>query len=106
VTVKVATTAPVTTGTVSYVDFPPGSPLAWTLMLLGSTWLWARNRKRLPALAAPIVVLAIVFSVGCGGGGSPSTHTMPGTPSGTYAVTITASSGSVSQNMALQVVVQ
>lgn len=68
-------------------------------------WLWVRNRKRLPALAAPIVVLAFV-TAGCGGSGSSSTDTAHGTPAGTYAVTITASSGNVSHKMALQVVVQ
>jgi hypothetical protein len=51
------------------------------------------------------VVLAFVFSVACGGSGSYSTHTT-GTPAGTYSVAITASSGNVSHNIALQVVVQ
>ena len=109
VTVNVGTTAPATTGAVPGIKFPPGPMpmiMIWTLTLLASTWLWAQNRKRLPALAAPIVVLAFAFSVGCGGSSSSSTHTTPGTPSGTYAVTVTATSGSVSHNMALQVVVQ
>jgi hypothetical protein len=109
VTVQVATAAPVTTGAVPRVNFPiePMSP-AWTLMFLGSAWLWVRNRKRLPALAAPIVVLAFAFSVGCGGSSSSSStsHTTPGTPAGTYTTTITATSGSTTQKMALQVVVQ
>jgi hypothetical protein len=107
VAVAIGTTAAVTAGTVPHFSFPPGAmPLTWSLLLLGSTWLWVRSRKRLPALVVPIVVLAFAFSVGCGGSGSPSTHTTPGTPSGTYAVTITATSGSVSHNTALQVVVQ
>jgi hypothetical protein len=105
VTVKVATTA-ATTGTAFYVNLLPGlKPLIWTLMLLGSASLWARIRKRLPRLAAPIVVLAVGFCVSCGGSGSSTTHST-GTPSGTYAVTITASSGGVSHNLALQVVVE
>jgi FG-GAP-like repeat len=107
VTVEVGTTAPVTAFAAPHVTLPAGPmPLAWTLMFLGSAWLWVRNRKRLPALAAPIVVLAFVFTAGCGGSGSSSTNTTHGTPAGTYAVTITASSGNVSHNMALQVVVQ
>jgi hypothetical protein len=107
VTVSVATTAPVTTGAVPPINFPPGTvPLTWSFILLGSIWLWVRNRKRLTALGAPIVVLALALLVSCGGSGSSSTHTTPGTPSGTYAVTITATSGSISNNVALQVVVQ
>jgi hypothetical protein len=81
--------------------------LLWTLMFLGSTLLWVRNRRRLPVLAAPIVLLVCAFSVGCGGSSSSSsTHTTPGTPAGTYTATVTATSGSTSHNMALQVVVQ
>jgi hypothetical protein len=106
VTVKVETTAPVTTGAIPHVNFPSGpTMLFWTLMFLGSTGLWMRNRKHLPVLAAPIVVL-VAFSVGCGGSSSSSTHTTPGTPAGTYTTTVTATSGGTSHNMALQVVVQ
>jgi len=104
VTVTVRTIAPMTTGTVSYVGFPHGTmPLAWTLMLLCSGWLWLRNRKRLQVLVAPLMVLALASCVSCGGKSSQSS---PGTPIGTYTATITASSGSLSHNMALQVVVQ
>jgi hypothetical protein len=107
VTVKVGTTAPVTTGLVPPVSFPAGPmPLIWSMTLLASGWLLTRNRRRLPVLAAPAIVLALAFSVGCGGSGSSSTHTTPGTPSGTYTATVTATSGSVRQNMALTVVVQ
>ena len=108
-TVKVGTTAPVTSAAVPPVNVTLGPMLlAWTLMFLGSTLLWMRNRKRLPVLAAPLVVLALAFAVGCGGSGSSSstTHTTPGTPAGTYTATVTATSGSTSHNMALQVIVQ
>lgn len=111
VDVTVDTTAPVTTGSVSHVDFTPGAiPMTWTVLLLGSGWLLLRNRKRLPSLAAPLIVLALASWVGCGGGSS-SSHT-PGTPAGTYTATITATttipstSVSVSHNMNLTVVVQ
>ncbi len=106
VTVQVGTTAPVTTGAVPPVSFPTGPMLLiWTLTLLVSGWLLTRNRKRLPVLAGLVVVLALTFSIGCGGSGS-SSHTTPGTPAGTYTATVTGTSGSVSQNMALTVVVQ
>lgn len=105
VAVAVGTTAPMTTGTVSHVDFPPGPTwLAWTLMLLGSGWLTRRNRRRFPVLAAPVIALALASWVACGS--SSSSHTVPGTPAGTYTATIAASSGSLSHNTTLQVVVQ
>ena len=107
VTVTVATTAPVTTGTLSPIGFPPTvMPLAWTALVLGSGWLFLRNRKRLPGLAAPLIVLAFATWVGCGGGASSSHHTTPGTPAGTYTATVTATSGSISHSMPLTVVVQ
>jgi hypothetical protein len=106
-TVKVETTAPVITSAVFHVNFPLGlAALAWTLMALISTWLWLRGHSRLPALVTPVMLLAFVFSVGCGGSGAPPTHTTPGTPSGTYTVTIAGSSASLNHSIALQVVVQ
>jgi hypothetical protein len=107
VSVTVKTTAPLTTGAVSNVDFPPATlPLAWSLMLLGSTWLLVRSRKGLPVLAAPMMLLALAW-VACGGGGSsPSSHTTPGTPAGTYIATVNATSGNLSRSIALQVIVR
>jgi hypothetical protein len=106
-TVKVGTTAAVTSGAAPHLIFPSGPmPLLWTLMFLGSAWLWTRNRKRLPVLAAPMGVLTFAFLTGCGGSSSSSTHTTPGTPAGTYTATVTATSGSTTHNLALQVVVQ
>jgi trimeric autotransporter adhesin len=105
VAVAVGTTAPVTTSIVPQVFPPPTLPLAWTLTLLASGWLFVRQRKRLPRLAAPVIVLALASLAGCGGGSSPA-HTTPGTPPGTYAATITATSGNLSHSMPLTVVVQ
>jgi hypothetical protein len=108
VMVNVGTTAPVTTSAVAYVGPPPGAMLLpGMLLLLGSVGL-LRIRKRLPAFAVA-VILAPAFCVSCGGGPSytaPPPHVASGTPSGAYSVTITATSGNLSQNLTLQVIVQ
>jgi len=104
----VGTTAPITARAVPNLDLPSGrTPVAWTLMLPGLVWLAMRNRKRSLVLALPLSLLALAVGTSCGGDGS-SIHTTPakGTPAGTYTVTVTAASGSLSHNLALQVIVQ
>lgn len=108
VTVKVATTAPSTTAMLPLVGIPPTSLVSgWTMLygtiLAGFVWLALRSRKRVPALFAPLLLLA---AVSCGGGGSSSSHNTPGTPAGTYTATVTATSATLSHTMALQVTVQ
>jgi hypothetical protein len=107
VTVNVSTTAPVTASAASPVVFPPGTiPMLYMVMMLGSACLWVRSRKCRPMLVAPLTMLVLVFWIGCGRGGSSSSHTTPGTPPGTYTSTITASSGGLSHSMTLTVIVQ
>jgi hypothetical protein len=105
VTVKVGTTASVTSSAAPTFGLPPGAmPVVWTCMLFGMFLVWVvRNRKRL--LSVPVMVLALLTCVSCGGSSS-SSHTTQGTPSGTYKVAITATSVSLSHNLALQVIVQ
>ena len=108
VTVTVGTPAPGTAGSVSSTDYPTGPRfIAWTLLLLSSSLLFGSKRRRMPALAVTIVILASIALPGCGGGGGPSTQsTAPGTPAGTYTATVTATSGSLSQTVPLTVIVQ
>jgi hypothetical protein len=108
VTVTVATTANGgVTGWPSR-DFPsvPGITL-WTMVLGASGLLFARKRLR-PGLSAATVVLAFMAMAGCGGSSStpPVTGGSKGTPAGTYTATVTATSGSLSHQMALTVIVQ
>jgi hypothetical protein len=101
----VATVAPVTVGAVSGPSFPPGAaPYTWMAVLLASAILFVRRRRL--ALAAPLTILVFFSFVGCGGGGGSSSHITPGTPAGTYTVTVTAKAGGVSSNTSLNVVVQ
>jgi hypothetical protein len=107
-TVMVSTTAPMTTGTISYQypGFPQGwHAVPWSVLLFAAGVLGMLNRRRRPVLGASIIVLAFVSLVGCGGGNS-SSHTTPGTPAGTYTATVTATSGSLNHNMTSTVIVQ
>jgi hypothetical protein len=59
--------------------------------LLASGLLFAGYRRRVPALAIPIIAVMLLGMPACGGGSSYPT-TMPGTPAGTYTVTVTGTS--------------
>ena len=103
-TVQVATTAPTITGSLHNIESPPAEwPLTCTFMVLALSLFFEWTRRRLAGLAVPVMALVLMS---CGGSGASSSHTSPGTPSGTYTVTVTASSGSISHNTAVQVIVQ
>ena len=62
--------------------------------------------RRTKAPLALLLLAIVVLIVGCGGG-SGTGPSNPGTPAGTYAVTLTATSGSVSApSITFQVTVQ
>jgi len=105
VTVTVTTTAPGTAAGVSSADFPGWPRLEWTLVLIASFLLIRANRRR-PVLRFPVIILAFIAMTGCGGSASSSKTGTLGTPSGTYTATITATSGSLSHQAALTVIVQ
>jgi hypothetical protein len=106
VAVKVSTTAATTAGSILQVNLPRGMvPIAWTMVLLGSGLLFAVYQRR-PGLGIPMIAVLLFGMTACGGGGSMSTTTAPGTPAGTYTATIAAKSGSLSANTGLTVIVQ
>lgn len=111
-TVQIAVT---TTARASTWLVPQSYPaLPWSMILLSGlmTMLLAftlKGRRRL-AMALPAVAL-VVFSIGCGGGGSSSTGPpsgggSSGTPSGTFVLTITATSGTQSHTTTATLVVR
>ena len=72
------------------------------IFLLGAP----RRRRRIAGLGLMLIVF-FAAGVGCGGGSSSGGSSQAGgTPSGTYTVTITATSGSIVQTEALSVTVQ
>ena len=106
VTVQVSTTAAVTAGSISPVSFTPrGTPIQWTVVLLASGLLFAGYRRRKPALAIPMITVALFGMAACGGGSSGGSTT-PGTPSGSYTATVTAKSGALNHTTELTVVAQ
>ena len=85
------------------------------LLALASLLLFAMSGTKRAAGWGRWFVLAIALAVaggfiGCGGGGSSGgtggAPTNPGTPAGTSSVTVTATSGSITQTTTLQVTVQ
>jgi hypothetical protein len=104
VTVKVTTTAAVSAGGRPFADLPTSLWFTgWALALSASGLMLLGRKRRL--VYAPMFVLALVVTGGCGGNSSP-TSTIKGTPAGKYTVTATATSGSLSHQAALTVIVQ
>jgi trimeric autotransporter adhesin len=76
---------------------PEAMPLAFTLIALGLGWFWLRNRKCWMARLSPAMALGLAACMSCGGSSR--------TPAGTYTMTVTAVSGSLSHAVILQITV-
>jgi FG-GAP-like repeat len=107
VTVTAATTAPASTMVARIANRAGFSPASIPLLVLLGL-LTLRRRKILALLGALLIVAAFTPLIGCGPGSGMSSQpqTAPGTPSGTYTITVTATSGALTHNAALQVIVQ
>lgn len=86
---------------------------AYYAVLLGGTLPFAavlviggpRRRRRYTVLGCVLLMSLLMALPGCGGGGS-SHHQDPGTPAGTYTITVTATAGSLSQQGTFTLVVK
>jgi hypothetical protein len=99
----VSTTAPHQIGTLHRPAWMgDGMGVLFAAMLIGGM-----RRKKFPLAVLLIVLLALALaSVGCGGGSGGGGQTDPGTPTGTYAVVVTGTSGSITQTTNVSVTVQ
>jgi hypothetical protein len=77
-----------------------GSGLPFGIFFVG-----ASRRRRWSILALMMLLALIVAVPACGGGGS-SHHQDPGTPAGTYTITVSATAGSLAQQGSFTLVVK
>ncbi len=83
------------------------SYLALTLFPgVGLVFIGPRRRRRLSLIVLGVIVGCLLALAGCGGaGGGPSqprSAATPGTPAGTYNVTVTATAGTITHTLSLQ----
>lgn len=91
----------------SHNQFSPPPAALWIFFAgLAGTALLARKRARFARLA-PLALLIFVASCGAGGGGGGhSGYQGPATPTGTYTITINASSGGLTHSFNVTLIVQ
>lgn len=85
-----------------------GPSLLWSAVALAGIVLCVPSRKRRAASLLMLVGMLVIAGtmVACGGGGSNGGSGGPPTPPGTYSLTVTATSGSVSHPFPLTLIVK
>jgi hypothetical protein len=112
VMVTVGTTAAGSATSLPSIGFPRGIALLAWLLVLGVSGMLCVGKRPRSAFPAATMVLAFMSVVGCGGSSPTTTTTVtgskgtPGTPAGTYTAMINATSGSLSHQLTLTVIVQ
>jgi hypothetical protein len=98
-----------TTGPHQVAAIRPTSTGLYGFGVLAGVFLLTVPGLRGRRLAMALVVFALmglIVSCGGGGGGGNSGHTDPGTPTGTYSVTVTATAPGITQSATFSVTVQ
>jgi hypothetical protein len=88
---------------------PPTAELTFVVLLLLVLVGGVQTRRRIPCAACGVLFAFLLLQVSCGGGGSSGGSGItvnPGTPAGTYSITITGTSGSLVQSASVNLVVQ
>jgi subtilase family serine protease len=109
-TLTISTTAPHVVSGQSASLGPRGLgwlPASGGTLLAGILFLGvpSRRRRRIAGLGLTLLVF-FAAGMGCGGGSSSSAPKTGGTPAGSYSITVTATSGSISQTSSAAVTVQ
>lgn len=87
------------------------SPVTWTnlnapLSLIASLALAFVRRRRAPLIAGAVLLATLALTCGGSGGGGGGTSPSPGTPAGTYQLTVTGTSGNLRNQIILTLNVQ
>ena len=93
---------------------PPAGKHQRGLWLMASGGIFAAvilgglpSRRRWIGLLGLVLIASVITAVGCGGGGGGSSQRKSqGTPAGTYAITVTGTSGSISHSATVSFTVQ
>jgi len=94
-TLTVNTTAPATAENRKKGPFWPSATrtAASTALALMVFFVVPKRRRNWPAMMGLLVLFISMSAVGCGGGGGSGGGGNPGTSAGTYAITVTGTSG-------------
>ncbi|HEY6765957.1 MAG TPA: protease pro-enzyme activation domain-containing protein [Candidatus Sulfotelmatobacter sp.] len=110
VNITITTTAAHTTSNFHQSPYYFAQWLATSGFALAGVFLVGLPRRRRGAILSGFILLLLLLIPGCGGGSSSSNRVVhqqdPGTPSGTYNVAVTVSSGSTTQSNGFTLSVQ
>jgi hypothetical protein len=100
-TISISTTAPHSAALQHFGLWASGGGLLAGVFFFGMPLRFSRKR-----LFGLLVMACLATAIGCGGGGGGSRPPVPGTPAGTYNVTISATSSGLTHTTSFTLTVQ